>query len=199
MKMNMKLAAIMLAATSIFAVTSCDSNGSGEETKTDETVEIKIGSITVTENSATVTGTLKVGKDVPSGTAIGIEYSTNEAFPVNDRKKAKVNADSEGKFSNEIKNLESDKDYFVRTYVCKDGKNYEYGTPQKFHTNKASTGGGDQGGDRLRAQRRPAQPDQALRRFDDRLHTHQAHRAAGEQGERRRFGHRGRKGPRQDG
>ena len=147
MKMNMKLAAIMLAATSIFAVTGCDSNGSGEETKTDETVEIKIGSITVTENSATVTGTLKVGKDVPSGTAIGIEYSTNEAFPVNDRTKAKVNADSEGKYSIEIKNLESDKDYFVRTYVCKDGKNYEYGTPQKFHTNKASTGGGEQGGD----------------------------------------------------
>ena len=103
--MNMKLAAIMLAATSIFAVTGCDSNGSGEETKTDETVEIKIGSITVTENSATVTGTLKVGKDVPSGTAMGIEYSTNEAFPVNDRTKAKVNADSEGKYSIEIKNL----------------------------------------------------------------------------------------------
>ena len=147
MKMNSKLAAIMLAATSIFAVTGCDSNGSGEETKTDETVEIKIGSITVTENSATVTGTLKVGKDVPASTAIGIEYSANEAFPVNDRTKMKVNADSEGKFSNEIKNLESDKDYFVRTYVCKDGKNYDYGTPQKFHTNKASTGGGDQGGD----------------------------------------------------
>lgn len=147
MKMNMKLAAIMLAATSIFAVISCDSNGSGEETKTDETVEIKIGSITVTENSATVTGTLKIGKDVPSGTAIGIEYSTNEAFPVNDRTKAKVNADSEGKYSIEIKNLSSDKDYYVRTYVCKDGKNYDYGTPQKFHTNKASTGGGEQGGD----------------------------------------------------
>ena len=149
MKMNRKLAAFLLAATSIFAVTGCDSNGSEkEETKTDETVEIKIGTITTTENSATVNGTLKVGKDVPAGTAIGIEYSSNEAFPVNDRTKAKVTADSEGKYSIEIKNLNSDTDYFVRTYVCKDGKTYDYGTPQKFHTEKATTGGGNEpGGD----------------------------------------------------
>ncbi|MGM9767899.1 MAG: hypothetical protein ACI3Z0_05495 [Candidatus Cryptobacteroides sp.] len=147
MKMTRKIAALLLAATSMLTVISCDSNDSEEGTKTDETVEIQLGNITISENGATVTGTLKVGKDVPASTAIGIEYSANEAFPVNDRTKMKVNADSEGKFSIEIKNLESDKDYFVRTYVCKDGKNYDYGTPQKFHTNKASTGGGDQGGD----------------------------------------------------
>ncbi|MGN1219948.1 MAG: hypothetical protein ACI4TU_03305 [Candidatus Cryptobacteroides sp.] len=139
--MNKKIAALLFAALSIFAVNSCESNGSGEDTKTDETVDIRIGTINTTENSATVNGTLKVGKDVPSGTAIGIEYSSNEAFPVNDRTKIKVNADSEGKFSVEIKNLESDKDFYVRTYVCKDGKTYEYGTPEKFHTEKAENNG----------------------------------------------------------
>ena len=47
----------------------------------------------------------------------------------------------------EIKNLNSDTDYYARTYVCKDGKTYDYGTPQKFHTAKATTGGGDEGGE----------------------------------------------------
>ena len=146
MKSINKIAALLMTAAAIFAVNSCDSNGSGTEDQKDETVEIKISSITSSENSASVSGTVKVGKDVPAGTAIGIEYSANEAFPINDRTKVKINADSEGKFTVEIKNLNSDTDYYARTYVCKDGKTYDYGTPQKFHTAKATTGGGDEGG-----------------------------------------------------
>ena len=147
MKCINKIAALLMTAAAIFAVNSCDSNGSGTEDQKDETVEIKISSITSSENSASVSGTVKVGKDVPAGTAIGIEYSANEAFPINDRTKVKINADSEGKFTVEIKNLNSDTDYYARTYVCKDGKTYDYGTPQKFHTAKATTGGGDEGGE----------------------------------------------------
>lgn len=147
MKSINKIAALLMTAAAIFAVNSCDSNGSGTEDQKDETVEIKISSITSSENSASVSGTVKVGKDVPAGTAIGIEYSANEAFPINDRTKVKINADSEGKFTVEIKNLNSDTDYYARTYVCKDGKTYDYGTPQKFHTAKATTGGGDAGGE----------------------------------------------------
>ena len=147
MKSINKIAALLMTAAAIFAVNSCDSNGSGTEDQKDETVEIKISSITSSENSASVSGTVKVGKDVPAGTAIGIEYSANEAFPINDRTKLKINADSEGKFTVEIKNLNSDTDYYARTYVCKDGKTYDYGTPQKFHTAKATTGGGDEGGE----------------------------------------------------
>lgn len=147
MKSINKIAALLMTAAAIFAVNSCDSNGSGTEDQKDETVEIKISSITPSENSASVSGTVKVGKDVPAGTAIGIEYSANEAFPINDRTKVKINADSEGKFTVEIKNLNSDTDYYARTYVCKDGKTYDYGTPQKFHTAKATTGGGDEGGE----------------------------------------------------
>lgn len=147
MKSINKIAALLMTAAAIFAVNSCDSNGSGTEDQKDETVEIKISSITSSENSASVSGTVKVGKDVPAGTAIGIEYSANEAFPINDRTKVKINADSEGKFTVEIKNLNSDTDYYARTYVCKDGKTYDYGTPQKFHTAKATTGGGDEGGE----------------------------------------------------
>lgn len=147
MKSINKIAALLMTAAAIFAVNSCDSNGSGTEDQKDETVEIKISSITSSENSASVSGTVKVGKDVPAGTAIGIEYSANEGFPINDRTKVKINADSEGKFSVEIKNLNSDTDYYARTYVCKDGKTYDYGTPQKFHTAKATTGGGDEGGE----------------------------------------------------
>ena len=146
MKSINKIAALLMTAAAIFAVNSCDSNGSGTEDQKDETVEIKISSITSSENSASVSGTVKVGKDVPAGTAIGIEYSANEAFPINDRTKVKINADSEGKFTVEIKNLNSYTDYYARTYVCKDGKTYDYGTPQKFHTAKATTGGGDEGG-----------------------------------------------------
>ena len=146
MKSINKIAALLMTAAAIFAVNSCDSNGSGTEDQKDETVEIKISSITSSENSASVSGTVNVGKDVPAGTAIGIEYSANEAFPINDRTKVKINADSEGKFTVEIKNLNSDTDYYARTYVCKDGKTYDYGTPQKFHTAKATTGGGDEGG-----------------------------------------------------
>ena len=147
MKSINKIAALLMTAAAIFAVNSCDSNGSGTEDQKDETVEIKISSITSSENSASVSGTVKVGKDVPAGTAIGIEYSANEAFPVNDRTKVKINADSEGKFTVEIKNLNNDTDYYARTYVCKDGKTYDYGNPQKFHTAKATTGGGDEGGE----------------------------------------------------
>ena len=147
MKSINKIAALLMTAAAIFAVNSCDSNGSGTEDQKDETVEIKISSITSSENSASVSGTVNVGKDVPAGTAIGIEYSANEAFPINDRTKVKINADSEGKFTVEIKNLNSDTDYYARTYVCKDGKTYDYGTPQKFHTAKATTGGGDEGGE----------------------------------------------------
>lgn len=147
MKSINKIAALLMTAAAIFAVNSCDSNGSGTEDQKDETVEIKISSITSSENSASVSGTVKVGKDVPAGTAIGIEYSANEGFPINDRTKVKINADSEGKFTVEIKNLNSDTDYYARTYVCKDGKTYDYGTPQKFHTAKATTGGGDEGGE----------------------------------------------------
>ena len=147
MKSINKIAALLMTAAAIFAVNSCDSNGSGTEDQKDETVEIKISSITSSENSASVSGTVKVGKDVPAGTAIGIEYSANEAFPINDRTKVKINADSEGKYTVEIKNLNSDTDYYARTYVCKDGKTYDYGTPQKFHTAKATTGGGDEGGE----------------------------------------------------
>lgn len=147
MKSINKIAALLMTAAAIFAVNSCDSNGSGTEDQKDETVEIKISSITSSENSASVSGTVKVGKDVPAGTAIGIEYSANEAFPINDRTKVKINADSERKFTEEIKNLNSDTDYYARTYVCKDGKTYDYGTPQKFHTAKATTGGGDEGGE----------------------------------------------------
>lgn len=147
MKSINKIAALLMTAAAIFAVNSCDSNGSGTEDQKDETVEIKISSITSSENSASVSGTVKVGKDVPAGTAIGIEYSANEAFPINDRTKVKINADSEGKFTVEIKNLNSDTDYYARTYVCKDGKTYDYGTPQKFHTAKTTTGGGDEGGE----------------------------------------------------
>ena len=147
MKSINKIAALLMTAAAIFAVNSCDSNGSGTEDQKDETVEIKISSITSSENSASVSGTVKVGKDVPAGTAIGIEYSANEGFPINDRTKVKINADSNGKFTVEIKNLNSDTDYYARTYVCKDGKTYDYGTPQKFHTAKATTGGGDEGGE----------------------------------------------------
>lgn len=147
MKSINKIAALLMTAAAIFAVNSCDSNGSGTEDQKDETVEIKISSITSSENSASVSGTVKVGKDVPAGTAIGIEYSANEGFPINDRTKVKINADSNGKFTVEIKNLNNDTDYYARTYVCKDGKNYDYGTPQKFHTAKATTGGGDEGGE----------------------------------------------------
>lgn len=147
MKSINKIAALLMTAAAIFAVNSCDSNGSGTEDQKDETVEIKISSITSSENSASVSGTMKVGKDVPAGTAIGIEYSANEGFPINDRTKVKINADSNGKFTVEIKNLNNDTDYYARTYVCKDGKTYDYGTPQKFHTAKATTGGGDEGGE----------------------------------------------------
>lgn len=147
MKSINKIAALLMTAAAIFAVNSCDSNGSGTEDQKDETVEIKISSITSSENSASVSGTVKVGKDVPAGTAIGIEYSANEGFPINDRTKVKINADSNGKFTVEIKNLNNDTDYYARTYVCKDGKTYDYGTPQKFHTAKATTGGGDEGGE----------------------------------------------------
>ena len=78
-------------------------------------------------------------------------------------------------------------------------RKYTYNNDMIYVTNSIDRAVDIQRGDGLRAQRRPAQPDQARRRFDGRLHPHQAHRAAGEQGERRRFGHRGRKGPRQDG
>ncbi|MDY3227756.1 MAG: hypothetical protein SOX36_08820 [Candidatus Cryptobacteroides sp.] len=147
MKSLKRIAALIMTATAMIAVNSCDSVGSETEGQKDESVVINISSITPSENTASVSGTVKVGKDVPSGTAIGIEYSANEAFPINDRTKLKINADSEGKFTVEIKNLNSDTDYYARTYVCKDGKTYEYGTPQKFHTAKATTGGGDEGGE----------------------------------------------------
>lgn len=147
MKSLKRIAALLMTAFAIFTVNSCDSVGSKIEDQKDESVVINIAKITQTENTASVSGTVKVGKDVPAGTAIGIEYSSNEAFPINDRTKLKINADSEGKFTVEIKSLKSDTDYYARTYVCKDGKTYDYGTPQKFHTNKASGGGGEQGGD----------------------------------------------------
>ena len=147
MKSLKRIAALIMAASAIFAVNSCDSVGSETDGQKDESVVINIASITPSENSVSLSGTVKVGKDVPAGTAIGIEYSANEAFPINDRTKVKINADSEGKFTVEIKNLNSDTDYYARTYVCKDGKTYDYGTPQKFHTTKATTGGGDEGGE----------------------------------------------------
>lgn len=147
MKSLKRIAAFIMTATAMIAVNSCDSGGSETEGQKDESVVINISSITPSENSVSVSGTVKVGKDVPAGTAIGIEYSANEAFPVNDRTKLKINADSEGKFTVEIKNLNSDTDYYTRTYVCKDGKTYDYGTPQKFHTAKATSGGGDEGGE----------------------------------------------------
>lgn len=147
MKSLKRIAALIMAASAIFAVNSCDSVGSETDGQKDESVVINIASITPSENSVSLSGTVKVGKDVPVGTAIGIEYSANEAFPINDRTKVKINADSEGKFTVEIKNLNSDTDYYARTYVCKDGKTYDYGTPQKFHTAKATTGGGDEGGE----------------------------------------------------
>ena len=147
MKSLKRIAALIMAASAIFAVNSCDSVGSETDGQKDESVVINIASITPSENSVSLSGTVKVGKDVPAGTAIGIEYSANEAFPINDRTKVKINADSEGKFTVEIKNLNSDTDYYARTYVCKDGKTYDYGTPQKFHTAKATTGGGDEGGE----------------------------------------------------
>ena len=147
MKSLKRIAALIMAASAIFAVNSCDSVGSETDGQKDESVVINIASITPSENSVSLSGTVKVGKDVPAGTAIGIEYSANEAFPINDRTKLKINADSEGKFTVEIKNLNSDTDYYARTYVCKDGKTYDYGTPQKFHTAKATTGGGDEGGE----------------------------------------------------
>ena len=56
-----------------------------------------------------------------------------------------------------------------------------------------------QGGDGLYPHRPSGLQDQDGRRFDGGLHPDQAHRAAGEQGERHRIGHRRRKGPRQDG
>ena len=147
MKSLKRIAALIMAASAIFAVNSCDSVGSETDGQKDESVVINIASITPSENSVSLSGTVKVGKDVPAGTSIGIEYSANEAFPINDRTKVKINADSEGKFTVEIKNLNSDTDYYSRTYVCKDGKTYDYGTPQKFHTAKATTGGGDEGGE----------------------------------------------------
>lgn len=147
MKSLKRIAALIMTATAMIAVNSCDSVGSETEGQKDESVVINITSITPSENTVSVSGTVKVGKDVPAGTAIGIEYSANEAFPVNDRTKVKINADSDGKFTVEIKNLNSDTDYYARTYVCKDGKTYDYGTPQKFHTAKATTGGGDEGGE----------------------------------------------------
>lgn len=147
MKSLKRIAALIMTATAMIAVNSCDTVGSETESQKDESVVINISSITQTENSASVSGMVKMGKDVPAGTAIGIEYSANEAFPINDRTKLKINADSEGKFTVEIKNLNSDTDYYARTYVCKDGKTYDYGTPQKFHTAKATTGGGDEGGE----------------------------------------------------
>ena len=147
MKSLKRIAALIMAASAIFAVNSCDSVGSETDGQKDESVVINIASITPSENSVSLSGTVKVGKDVPAGTAIGIEYSANEAFPINDRTKLKINADSDGKFTVEIKNLNSDTDYYARTYVCKDGKTYDYGTPQKFHTTKATTGGGDEGGE----------------------------------------------------
>ena len=147
MKSLKRIAALIMTATAMITVNSCDTVGPETEGQKDELVVINISSITQTENSATVSGMVKMGKDVPAGTAIGIEYSANEAFPINDRTKLKINADSEGKFTVEIKNLNSDTDYYARTYVCKDGKTYDYGTPQKFHTAKATTGGGDEGGE----------------------------------------------------
>ena len=147
MKSLKRIAALIMTATAMITVNSCDTVGPETEGQKDESVVINISSITQTENSATVSGMVKMGKDVPAGTAIGIEYSANEAFPINDRTKLKINADSEGKFTVEIKNLNSDTDYYARTYVCKDGKTYDYGTPQKFHTAKATTGGGDEGGE----------------------------------------------------
>ena len=147
MKSLKRIAALIMAASAIFAVNSCDSVGSETDGQKDESVVINIASITPSENSVSLSGTVKVGKDVPAGTAIGIEYSANEAFPINDRTKLKINADSDGKFTVEINNLNSDTDYYARTYVCKDGKTYDYGTPQKFHTAKATTGGGDEGGE----------------------------------------------------
>ena len=147
MKSLKRIAALIMTATAMITVNSCDTVGPETEGQKDESVVINISSITQTENSATVSGMVKMGKDVPAGTAIGIEYSANEAFPINDRTKVKINADSEGKFTVEIKNLNSDTDYYSRTYVCKDGKTYDYGTPQKFHTAKATTGGGDEGGE----------------------------------------------------
>ena len=147
MKSLKRIAALIMTATAMITVNSCDTVGPETEGQKDESVVINISSITQTENSATVSGMVKMGKDVPAGTAIGIEYSANEAFPINDRTKVKINADSEGKFTVEIKNLNSDTDYYARTYVCKDGKTYDYGTPQKFHTAKATTGGGDEGGE----------------------------------------------------
>lgn len=147
MKSLKRIAALIMTATAMITVNSCDTVGPETEGQKDESVVINISSITQTENSATLSGMVKMGKDVPAGTAIGIEYSANEAFPINDRTKLKINADSEGKFTVEIKNLNSDTDYYARTYVCKDGKTYDYGTPQKFHTAKATTGGGDEGGE----------------------------------------------------
>ena len=137
MKSLKRIAALIMTATAMITVNSCDTVGPETEGQKDESVVINISSITPSENTASVSGTVKVGKDVPAGTAIGIEYSANEAFPINDRTKLKINADSEGKFTVEIKNLNSDTDYYARTYVCKDGKTYDYGTPQKFHTAKA--------------------------------------------------------------
>ena len=147
MKSLKRIAALIMTATAMITVNSCDTVGPETEGQKDESVVINISSITQTENSAKLSGMVKMGKDVPAGTAIGIEYSANEAFPINDRTKLKINADSEGKFTVEIKNLNSDTDYYARTYVCKDGKTYDYGTPQKFHTAKATTGGGDEGGE----------------------------------------------------
>ena len=147
MKSLKRIAALIMTATAMITVNSCDTVGPETEGQKDESVVINISSITQTENSATLSGMVKMGKDVPAGTAIGIEYSANEAFPINDRTKLKINADSEGKFTVEIKNLNSDTDYYARSYVCKDGKTYDYGTPQKFHTAKATTGGGDEGGE----------------------------------------------------
>lgn len=147
MKSLKRIAALIMTATAMITVNSCDTVGPETEGQKDESVVINISSITQTENSATISGMVKMGKDVPAGTAIGIEYSANEAFPINDRTKLKINADSDGKYTVEIKNLNSDTDYYARTYVCKDGKTYDYGTPQKFHTAKATTGGGDEGGE----------------------------------------------------
>ena len=94
MKSLKRNAALIMTATAMIAVNSCDSVGSETEGQKDESVVINISSITPSENTVSVSGTVKVGKDVPAGTAIGIEYSANEAFPINDRTKLKINSNS---------------------------------------------------------------------------------------------------------
>ena len=70
MKSLKRIAALIMTATAMITVNSCDTVGPETEGQKDESVVINISSITQTENSATLSGMVKMGKDVPAGTAI---------------------------------------------------------------------------------------------------------------------------------